>query len=124
MTQEQFIIYLYGIYPEGGLSFFAVGMLLAFFGLRTVVWIYREENDGDFDTPYETYIKPVKVAGFLVSMVLVVGYLIPSKNTFLAVVATPSLVESLESKEGKLYKVNKLLNRALDTAEKVLDEVE
>ena len=115
MTKEQLIIYLYDIYPEGGISFLVTVLTIIICSLIWFSWAVRKE-----DMPYDeiveyykehTFEKEMKKTyPFLITWILVitVGYFIPSKNTFLAIVATPALVKSLEEKDGRLS--NKSLN--------------
>ena len=117
MTNEQLIIYLYGIYPEGGLSVMFMGAgatLLSIIGI-----IAGPTGQPELAKKWLKVLKPFWV---ITGIVVTIGYFIPSKNTFLAIVATPSLIQSLENSEGKLFKVNKLLNEALDVATEAIED--
>ena len=105
MTKEQFIIYIYGIYPGGGLSILVSALFIFYFGVKTLFCIDHKAHREEGKT-YSEYMKPVKVASFFLAIILTVGYIIPSKNTFLAIVATPSLVKSLEDKEVDILPTN------------------
>ena len=103
------IVYLYGIYPEGGISVSLgsiAGINLFILGM---MWVSNEEGTGQL-------FKRSKLLYIVTMIVWTVGYFIPSKNIFLAMVATPMIIESLESKTGKLNKIDKLLDKALDVA--------
>jgi len=125
MSNEMLIVYLYGIYPDGGLSMTMVVMSLLLMGVYVASYDTmlnvgnkekREKIIKEKGFTYQKIEGALKVALVNTAMVLVVGYFIPSKNVFLAMVATPSIVESLESKTGKLNKVSRLLDKALDEA--------
>lgn len=53
---------------------------------------------------------------------ILISNLIPDKKTFLLLVAAPTIMESIESPEGKLNKINKLFDKALDKADKYIDK--
>ena len=85
----------------------------------------------DYDSPYEESRYHISKHPFskygrrhwipiTLATLLTLGQLIPSKNTFIALVATPTLVQSLES--GKLSKLNTLMDKALDKALKEIDK--
>lgn len=117
MTNEQLIIYIYGIYPEGGLSGILAIFSIAMASFIGILWV-----NSILDEKTKPLIKWSKRLWVITAIVITVGYFIPSKNVFLAMVATPTLIESLENKDGKLHKVNKLLDMALDQATKELKE--
>ena len=111
MTNEQLIIYIYGIYPEGGFSALAI--------LLFVIIVIATWGEAMLDDDALGWVKlhdKVKIPALITTIILSVGYFIPSKNTFLAIVATPSLVKSLEDNDGKLNKVSRLLDKALNEA--------
>jgi len=108
---EMLIVYLYGIYPEGGLS-----ALLGSFSVLTLfaAWVM----DGPMMEPEDSrkFLKKMKPLYIATIIVMTIGYFIPSKNIFLTMIATPHIIESLESKTGKLNKLDRLLDKALDEA--------
>ena len=113
---EMLIIYLYGIYPEGEISLVMFSVSLLIVGMWFIIWITEK------DTVAEKFIQKWKFVFYISAIVWTVGYFIPSKNTFLTMVATPHIIDSLESKTGKLNKIDKLFNKALDKALENINE--
>ena len=138
MTNEQWLVYLWSIYPNGGYEIFwllclvLVALLLAFaaasFFTDTSGYRYSEEKK-------DTYLwrKMGKWKIIIPSVLLVLIFLsnlVPSnRNHFLYIVATPyvvdsgkSIIESLQDPNSKLSKLNQMTDKALDKALKYLDE--
>ena len=108
---EVLLIYLYGIYPENGATFIASIYLIV---LATILGLIA----GPFEEVERAkkIMETMSIYTKIAIATIIIGYFIPSKNIFLAMVATPSIIESLESKTGKLNKIDKLLDKALDKA--------
>ena len=142
MTNEQWLVYLYSIYPTGGFQVF-----YAITGLATIILMliftsnyyecinktYNPITDQKF-TPetkaeYLTntmYVKLGKLKYIIPITLLslaVLCNLVPNKNAFIYIIATPYLVDGtksaidlLQDPTSKLYKVNQLLDKGLDRA--------
>ena len=120
MTKEQLVIYLYGIYPNGGTTIAVATILfmataIYFISYSDLTPLQREDKQ----TKYMYKIIPIKTIWAISLVVFAVGYLIPSKNVFLTMIAVPTVVESMQT--GKLSKLDKILDKALDKADKFLD---
>lgn len=119
LTNEQWLVYLYGIYPEGGItSVILFGSLVFYF---VGAFVTFEALDGDEEAFKKYVLWGKRVAALLVTTV-VLGYFVPDKKIFFAMVATPTLVESVTSEDGKLNKLNDILDLALDKAKRKLEE--
>lgn len=132
MTTEQWLVYLYGIWPEGGpTAFYTVWAVLAALTLIVVLVIsftvYDSSNpDSDYHLSKSMLLR--YKTGLIVSIVtplvlIVLSSLVPDKRTMLYIVATPyavesgkTLIESLSDETSKLYKLNQLLDASLDKA--------
>ena len=117
MSKEQLLLYIYGIYPEGGIStnllivVFLVSLPMMFsYESREQYGSLRRENKLFYQVWYKHYKRLLIVS----SIIWIIGYFIPSKNVFIAITATPTIINSLEN--GKLSKINKLLDLGLDKA--------
>ncbi len=117
MTYEQFIIYLYGIYPTGGITVAAIIIAM----ITISIYIITTETE-DLPKTFADLPRKIKVIVWVTVSTMVIGYFIPSKNAFLAIVATPLLMES--AKDGRLDKIDQLLDMALAKAQKKITETE
>ncbi len=115
MSNEQLLIYIYGIYPEGGIS--------VTLGLITVVlafaWMIVYDNMKGLADKILNVLKPLSI---ITASAILLGYFVPTKNAFLLMVATPQIMQSLEN--GKLSKLDGLLDKALEKANEELDKEE
>ena len=149
MTNEQWLIYIYGIYPEGGFQIFYI-VLLAIFLITTFI-ILRSNYYDIVNANYnprtserfipETkqlaleqtmYLRLGKLKYIVPSILLLLSFLcnlVPNKSTFMYIVAAPyvvdstkSLIDSLQDPTSKAYKLNQLLDKGLDKAIQALDK--
>ena len=138
MTYEQWLVYLYYIYPEGGWRLFWLLLLISSGLLITVIELnnrndynskhpkseYHPSNSEWFRLGWKRFAVPIFAA-----IMLFLSNLVPSREGFLYIMATPyaveagkSLVESIDDPTSKLYKLNQLTDNALDKAIKLLEE--
>ena len=148
MTNEQWLIYLYSIYPDGGYQAFYVCMFLLSIGFYIVIHMsyngiisktYHPERDEKFTVESKkeylenTLWHKTKKYRFVVLIFFLflasICNFIPSKNAFIYIIATPyvvdgtkSVIESLQDPTSKAYKLNQLLDKGLDKAIKELDK--
>lgn len=131
MTNEQWLVYLYSIYPDGGVSIFWCLNLVLSVILIFILWI------GYSDTPVEkrNTTQFMKIGKWKVIMplffttMLFLSQFVPDRSTFLYIIATPyvvdsgkSIIESLQDPTSKAYKINQLLDKGLDKAIIELDK--
>ena len=134
MTNEQWLVYLWSIYPSGGYQVFYVICLCAFLVFIGFMLIMHSDTSDRYKT--ETiWFKMGKWKIIIPSVLLVLIFLsnlVPSnRNHFLYIVATPyvvdsgkSIIESLQDPNSKLSKLNQMTDKALDKALMYLGENE
>ncbi len=131
MTNEQWLVYLWSIYPNGGfielwgvlLVLFATGMMIAA--------IHHFDGYGDEYTIWSRFGKWKIIMPSVLLLFIFLSNLFPSREHFLYIVATPyvvdsgkSIIESLQDPNSKLSKLNQMTDKALDKALMYLGENE
>ena len=132
MTNEQWLVYLWSIYPSGGYQIFYAIFLIAYLFFIIFALISHLDTSDRYKT--ETIWYKMGKWKIIIPSVLIVliflSNLVPSnRNHFLYIVATPyvvdsgkSIIESLQDPNSKLSKLNQMTDKALDKALKYLDE--
>ena len=135
MTNEQWLVYLWSIYPNGGFKVFWVISLIMVLALLTLAaasffsdtsgYRYSEEEKNTYLWRKLGKWKII-VPSVLLSFIFL-SNLVPSREHFAYIIATPyvvesgkSIVDSLNDPASKLYKLNSIMDKGLD---KVLDEL-
>ena len=138
MTQEQWLVYIWSIYPNGGFTQFwficlilVVGFLVfsaaSFFsdtsGCRATRYTETEKNS----YLWRQLGKWKVIVPSVLLLFIFLSNLVPSREHFAYIIATPyvvesgkSIVDSLNDPASKLYKLNSIMDKGLD---KVLDEL-
>ena len=139
MTNEQWLVYIWSIYPNGGFQVFWVISLIMVLALLTLAATSFFSDTGGYRYSEEeknTYLwrKLGKWKIIMPSVLLLfifLSNLVPSREHFIYIIATPyvvdsgkSIIESLQDPNSKLYKLNKMTDKALDKALMYLDENE
>ena len=135
MTQEQWLVYIWSIYPNGGFQvFWVMCLVIVFFFLLFIATGYFSDTSSYSYTEEEkdAYLWrklgkwKVIVPSILLSFIFL-SNLVPSREHFAYIIATPyvvesgkSIVDSLNDPASKLYKLNSIMDKGLD---KVLDEL-
>ena len=134
MTNEQWLVYLWSIYPSGGYQVFYVICLcaiLVFMGFMLIM--YSDTSDMyKKDTIWYKMGKLKVIVPFVLLVLIFLCNLVPSnRNHFLFIIATPyvvdsgkSIIESLQDPNSKLSKLNQMTDKALDKALMYLGENE
>ena len=134
MTNEQWLVYLWSIYPSGGYQVFYAILLIAYLFFIIFALISYSDTSDRYRTDTVWY-KMGKWKIIIPSVLLVLIFLsnlVPSnRNHFLYIVATPyvvdsgkSIIESLQDPNSKLSKLNQMTDKALDKALMYLGENE
>lgn len=134
MTNEQWLVYLWSIYPSGGYQAFYVFCLIIFLLISGMLLVLHSD-ESESGKPKTIWYKMGKWKIIIPSVLLVLIFLsnlVPSnRNHFLYIIATPyvvesgkSIVDSLNDPNSKLYKLNKMTDKALDKALMYLGENE
>ena len=140
MTKEQWLVYLWSIYPNGGFMQFWLICLVLVVGFLVFSAASFFSDTGGYSRYTEeeknTYLWrklgkwKVIVPSVLLSFIFL-SNLVPSREHFIYIIATPyvvdsgkSIVDSLQDPNSKLSKLNQMTDKALDKALKYLDENE
>lgn len=134
MTNEQWLVYLWSIYPNGGFQvFWVMSLALIFLFLCFAAIGYFSDTSGWRATRYSeeeknTYLwrklgKYKVIVPSVLLLFIFLSNLVPSREHFAYIIATPyvvesgkSIVDSLNDPSSKLYKLNKMTDKALDKA--------
>ena len=135
MTNEQILVYLYSVWPDGEFFYFWMtclciwGVYLFVLGLSyTEPCITKEERQQKLwvKLGHKKIIVPV-----IICFMLLISHFVPDKKTFTYIIATPyvvdtgkSLVESLQDPSSKAYKINQMIDKGLDKALEALENTE
>lgn len=139
MTNEQWLVYIWSIYPNGGFQVFWVISLIMVLALLTLAaasffsdtsgYRYSEEEKSTYLWRKLDKWKVV-VPSVLLSFIFL-SNLFPSREHFIYIIATPyvvdsgkSIIESLQDPNSKLSKLNQMTDKALDKALMYLGENE
>jgi len=130
MSNEQLIIYLYSIWPEGGFSVLYFAGLVISSAIAIILAIRLSDYDSSNpDSKWHPSKSPYNRMGkwrirlpIIFATLLFLSNLVPDKKGFLLIVATPTVVKSIES--GKLNKLNNIIDSALDNADTYLNPKE
>ena len=136
MTKEQWLVYLWSIYPNGGFTQFwficlilAVGLLVfsaaSFFSDTGGYSRYTEEEKNTY--LWRKLGKYKVIVPSVLLLFIFLSNLVPSREHFAYIIVTPyavesgkSIVDSLNDPASKLYKLNSIMDKGLD---KVLEEL-
>ena len=129
MTNEQWLVYLWSIYPNGLFIQIWVMLLIVFIIGMIPVAINHFDGYEDETTLWSKMGKwKIAILSILVLFIFL-SYLVPKRDHFLLIIATPyaveagkSIIESLNDPTSKLSKLNQMTDKALDKALKYLDE--
>ncbi len=134
MTKEQWLVYLWSIYPNGGYQEFYVVCLITFLLISVMLFILHSDEieSGKHKTIWFKMGKWKIIIPSVLLVLIFLSNLVPSnRNHFLYIVATPyvidsgkSIIESLNDPNSKLYKLNQMTDKALDKALMYLGENE
>lgn len=128
MSQEQWMVYTYLVWPNGGWTFvWGALVIISVFISVILTAIYIDTNGKDVS---KKLIKTSWLCALFVVIMLQVSFLIPDKKGMTAIIATPyiveggkSLVESLKDPNSKAYKINLLIDKSLDKAVEEITKV-
>ena len=127
MTNEQWLVYLWSIYPNGEfiqlwsvlLVLFATGVMMAA--------VFHFNGDEDEDTLWSKLGKWKVIIPSILVLFIFLSQLVPKRDHFLLIIATPyaveagkSLADSLNDPTSKMFKLNQLVDKGL---EKMLQEI-
>ena len=131
MTNEQWLVYLWSIYPNGEFMFLWVITLLFFIAL---MGFFAASHFDGYENKHTVWYKMGKWKIIIPSVLLMfifISNLVPKRDHFLLIIATPyaveagkTLTESLNDPTSKMFKLNQLVDKSLDKMLKQLSEPE
>ena len=133
MTQEQWLVYIWSIYPNGGwsilwsLCLIIVGFILLISGVSYSdadrSERYKESSSYYTNTIWYKLGKWKVILPSIFVTLLFLSSLVPNRDGFMYILATPyvvdsgkSIIEDLKDENSKIFKLNKLLDKSLDKA--------
>lgn len=127
MTNEQWLVYLWSIYPDGGFTiiwFILLIICTVFMAFAAVVHFDGYEDETTLWSKLGKW--KIAIPSILV-LFIIISYLVPKRDHFLLIIATPyaveagkSLADSLNDPTSKMFKLNQLVDKGL---EKMLKEI-
>ena len=135
MTNEQWIIYFYEVYPNGLLmiAFIITTTLLIIISLRSY-FDYQDDLGNASKTNaitqeyknktllFQVLKIPTRIIGIITIILIVFMSLLPSKDVFLALMTTPTIIKSSQKEGDKLNRIDSIINKVLEKPEKVLKD--
>ena len=137
MTKEQWLVYLWSIYPQGGFQvFWVICFILVFLFLCFTAGSFFADTSGYrySEEEKDTYLwrklgKYKVIVPSVLLLFIFISNLVPKREHFIYIIATPyvvesgkSIIESLQDPNSKLSKLNQMTDKALDKALMYLDE--
>ena len=127
MTNEQWLVYLWSIYPNGGFIHLWSVMLIVFATGMMFVAVHHFGVYTNEETLWSKLGKwKIAIPSILVLFIFL-SLLVPKRDHFLLIIATPyaveagkSLADSLNDPTSKMFKLNQLVDKGL---EKMLQEL-
>ena len=133
MTNEQWLVYLWSIYPNGLFIQIWILVLILFIGLLMVLAIMHFDNytSRNANTVWSKLGKWKIVIPSILVLFIFLSNLDPKRDHFLLIMATPyaveagkSLADSLNDPTSKMFKLNQLVDKSLEKMLKELSEPE
>ena len=129
MTNEQWLVYIWSIYPNGGFIHLWVVLLVVFAVGILFIGIIHHDGDRDETTMWSILGKWKIVIPTLLVLFIFLSQLVPKRDHFLLIIATPyaveagkSLADSLSDPTSKMFKLNQLVDKGLEKMLKELSE--
>ena len=129
MTNEQWLVYLWSIYPNGGFIVLWGALLILFATGMLFVAINHFGGYEDKKTIWSKMGKwKIAIPSILVLFIFL-SLLVPKRDNFILILATPyaveagkSLTDSLNDPTSKMFKLNQLVDKGLEKMLKELSE--
>ena len=131
MTNEQWLVYLWGIYPNGEFIQIWTTLFVTFIVGILFIGIIHHEGENDETTMWSKLGKLKIIIPSILAIFIFISYLVPKRDHFLLIIATPyaveagkSLADSLNDPTSKMFKLNQLVDKGLEKMLKELSEPE
>lgn len=129
MTNEQWLVYLWSIYPDGGFIFTWSVLLILFTAGMIFIAINHFDGYEDETTLWSKLGKWKIAIPSILAILIFISYLVPKRDHFLLIITTPyvveagkSLADSLTDPTSKMFKLNQLVDKGLEKMLKELAE--
>ena len=131
MTNEQWLVYLWSIYPNGGFMHLWILALILFAGFLMILAIIHFDKYQNKITLWTILGKWKIIIPSILVLFIFLSLLVPKRDHFLLILATPyaveagkSLADSLSDPTSKVFKLNQLVDKGLEKMLKELSEPE
>ena len=131
MTNEQWLVYLWSIYPNGTLIQIWIILLILFAVSMMMLATFHFDKYASGNTLWSKLGKwKIRIPSILVLFIFL-SLLVPKRDHFILILATPyaveagkSLADSLNDPTSKMFKLNQLVDKSLEKMLKELSEPE
>ena len=131
MTNEQWLVYLWSIYPNGTLVQIWIVLLILFAVSMMMLATFHFDKYASENTLWSKMGKwKITIPSILVLFIFL-SLLVPKRDHFILILATPyaveagkSLADSLNDPTSKMFKLNQLVDKGLEKMLKELSEPE
>ena len=131
MTNEQWLVYLWSIYPNGGfIQLWGVLLVLFATGLMMAA-IFHFNGYTEQKTLWSILGKWKIIIPSILVLFIFLSLLVPKRDHFILILATPyaveagkSLADSLNDPTSKMFKLNQLVDKGIEKMLKELSEPE
>ena len=131
MTNEQWLVYLWSIYPNGGFMHLWIVLLVLFTTGIMFASIFHFNGYTEQKTMWSILGKWKIVIPSILVLFIFLSLLVPKRDHFILILATPyaveagkSLADSLNDPTSKMFKLNQLVDKGLEKMLKELSEPE
>ena len=129
MTNEQWLVYLWSIYPNGGFMHLWIVLLVLFTTGIMFASIFHFNGYTEQKTLWSILGKWKIIIPSILVLFIFLSLLVPKRDHFLLIIATPyaveagkSLADSLNDPTSKMFKLNQLVDKGLEKMLKELSE--
>ena len=131
MTNEQWLVYLWSIYPNGGFLHLWITLLVLFVAGIMFASIFHFNGYTEQKTLWSILGKWKIIIPSILVLFIFLSLLVPKRDHFLLILATPyaveagkSLADSLNDPTSKMFKLNQLVDKGLEKMLKEFSEPE
>ena len=129
MTNEQWLVYLWSIYPNGTLIQIWIILLILFAVSMMMLATFHFDKYASGNTLWSKMGKwKIRIQSIL-ALFIFLSLLVPKRDHFILILATPyaveagkSLADSLNDPTSKMFKLNQLVDKGLEKMLKELSE--
>ena len=131
MTNEQWLVYLWSIYPNGGFMHLWIVLLVLFTTGIMFASIFHFNGYTEQKTLWSILGKWKIIIPSILVLFIFLSLLVPKRDHFILILATPYAIEagktitdSLSDPTSKVFKLNQLVDKGLEKMLKELSEPE